>query len=188
MRTLLTALLMAACISPVAAQDELPAISKSNRNDFFIADVILQKYNLKTGQTDEWMKVYNNLSDNGSIQRANDIRWQAQDKETAQKWYRENTSLLGEGGREITSMIPKPVGVDEWNVYGESESMQKMIKSLGLDQNQYFFTFSVDQYVAKIFVATSSQLSVQDAWKFAKEGLRATLIAAGKKTIAGLLL
>lgn len=187
MRSLLVVLMLALFISPVAAQDEPPAISQSNRNDFFIPEAILVKYSMEKGKGDVWMKVYDNYSEGAPIQRINDIRWQATNKEEAQKWYKENTSFLSEGGKEITSMIRKPAGVDEWKVYGASESILQLLNAMGTDQNQYFFTFTVDQYIAKIFVATSSKLSVQDAWVLAKEGLRATLTAAGKKVFAGML-
>ena len=167
--------------------DELPAISVNNK-DFFIPPSICKKYKLESGQADDLMKVYNNLAEDATIQRVNDIRWQAKDKAEAEQWYKDNTSLLGEKAEDITSQLPKPPGVDNWNVYGQSKEMKEMMKSLGVEQNHYNFTFTVDQYVAKIFVATSGKQTLKDAWQLAKEGLKATLKAAGKPKIADLVL
>jgi hypothetical protein len=162
---------------------ELPGISV-NSKEFFIPESVCQKYNLEAGQADNVMKVYNNFSDSAAIQRVNDIRWEAKNKEQAIKWYKDNAALLSEKGEDITDQLPKPAGVESWNVYGQSKEMKEMMKSLGVEQNHYNFTFSVDQFVAKIFVATSGKQTLQDAWKFAKEGLKATLIAVGKPKLA----
>ena len=167
--------------------DELPAIYMNNK-DFFIPQAVCKKYNLQAGQTDDVMKVYNNFADSAGIQRVNDIRWQAKDKAEAQKWYKDNSNLLSEKSEDISSQLSKPPGVDSWNVYGQSKEMKAMMKSLGVEQNHYYFTFTVDQYVAKIFVATSVKKTLKDAWQLAKEGLKATLTAAGKPKQAGLVL
>ena len=166
---------------------ELPAIS-ANSKDFFIPTAICNKYKLEAGQTDSWMKVYNNLADGATIQRVNDIRWQAKDKAEAEQWYKDNANLLSEKADDITSELPKPPGVDSWNVYGQSKEIKEMMKSLGVEQNHYNFTFTVDKYVAKIFVATSGKQTLKDAWQLAKEGLKATLKAAGKPKLAELVL
>lgn len=175
--------------SSIFGQDggELPAIT-TNGKDFFIPANICTKYKLEAGQADDIMKVYNNLSEGATIQRVNDIRWQAKDKAEAMKWYKDNTDLLSEKADDITSQLSKPAGVDSWNVYGQSKEMKEMMKSLGIEQNHYNFTFTVDQYVAKIFVATSGKQTLQEAWQFAKEGLKATLRAAGKPKQAELVL
>ncbi|MEI9946576.1 MAG: hypothetical protein WDN26_20430 [Chitinophagaceae bacterium] len=166
------------------SQDELPAISQSNSKDFFIPASVSKKYSLEKGQEDEWMIVYNNMGDDATIQRVNDIRWQGKTKEAAEKWYDESKQLLSEGSDDITSQMTKPAGVGKWNVYGMNKQMKKMMDAMGVKQNQYNFTFTVDKYVAKIFVSTSEKQTVQDAWKYAKEGLRAMLTASGKKSIA----
>jgi|GEM_PF-5641366 len=173
--------------SAFAQDDELPAIYMNNK-DFFIPPAVCKKYNLVTTQSDNKMKVYGNFADSASIQRLNDIRWMAKDKEEAQKWYKDNISLLSEKADDITSQLSKPPGVDSWNLYGQSKEMKELMKSLGVEQNHYYFTFTVDQYVAKIFVATSIKKTLQDAWQLAKEGLIATLKAAGKPKLAELVL
>ena len=68
------------------------------------------------------------------------------------------------------------------------KEMKKLMESLDVKQNQYTFTFVVDKYVAKIFVGTDNDKTVSDAWIFAKEGLKATLKAAGKPKQAALVL
>jgi hypothetical protein len=163
--------------------DELHSISVNSQN-FFIPEAVCKKYNLEAGQADNIMKVYNNFADSAAIQRVNDIRWEAKNKEQAIKWYKDNTALLSEKAEDITDQLSKPAGVESWNVYGQSKEMKEMMKSLGIEQNHYNFTFTVDQFVAKIFVATSAKQTLQDAWKFAKEGLKATLIAVGKPKLA----
>jgi hypothetical protein len=181
MKILLLCLLLAVGIAPLAAQDEPPAISQSNRNDFFISDAVVRKYNLQLGQHDEWMKVYNYTSADYTIFRVNDIRWQAATRDAAIRWYINNPRTLSEGGKNLTSEIPKPAGVDQFNAYGGNEENTKMMEALGLKQNQFCFTFTVDQFIGKIFVSTTDKLNVHDAWRFAKDGVRATLAAAGKK-------
>ncbi|MES1198320.1 MAG: hypothetical protein ABUL41_03490 [Chitinophagaceae bacterium] len=181
-------LLLLQSVSAFAQDDvELPAISANNK-DFFIPLAVYKKYNMEAGQADDVMKVYNNFADSAAIQRVSDIRWQAKDKAEAQKWYKDNIDLLSEKSENISSQLSQPPGVDSWNVYAQSKEMKEMMKSLGVDQNHYYFTFTVDQYVAKIFVATSAKKTLQDAWQLAKEGLIATLKAAGKPKLAGLVL
>ncbi len=187
MKTFLSGLMLVICINLANAQNEPPAISQPNRNSFFIANNVLQQYNLQLGQNDEYMKVYNNESDQAPVIRVNDIRWQAADKDAAINWYRSNTKTLSEDGKDLSYSISKPVGVDEWNVYGASESNQRMMDALGLKQQQFCFTFTVDQYIGKIFISTNENQNIKDAWALAREGLRATLDASGKKILAGML-
>ncbi|HYM93146.1 MAG TPA: hypothetical protein VET23_03340, partial [Chitinophagaceae bacterium] len=123
-----------------------------------------------------------------TIQRVNDIRWQAENKNEADKWYLANSKLLGEEGKDITTDLAKPAGIDEWNVYGANENIRKMMEAMGVKQKQYCFTFTVEQYIAKIFIGAYENQTLQDVWKLAKEGVRATLSAAGKKKLADLLL
>jgi hypothetical protein len=180
------AILIAGC-SMVNAQ-ELPAITAKNSNSFFIPAVVCSKYKLEAAKGDAWMKVYNNLADKAAVQRVNDIRWQATGKAAAISWYNDNGKLLNEGGHDITASLSKPAGVDAWNVYEASEEMKNMMEAMGVKQNQYTFTFVVDKYVAKIFVGVPDDKTVLDAWKFAKEGLKATLKAAGKPKLAAAVL
>ncbi len=167
---------------------ELPAIAAKNGTAFFIPSVICKKYKLEAAKGDAWMKVYNNLADKAAVQRVNDIRWQATTKAAAIEWYNNNGKMLNEDGNDITDAVTKPAGVDAWNVYEASEEMKNMMEAMGVKQNQFTFTFTVDKYVAKIFVGMADGKSVADAWKFAKEGLKATLKAAGKPKLAALLL
>jgi hypothetical protein len=167
---------------------ELPAPSGKNSPAFFVPAVVCKKYKLEAAKGDAWMKVYNNLADDAAVQRVNDIRWQATNKAAAVSWYNDNGKMLNEGGHDITASVAKPAGVDAWNVYEASKEMQDMMEAMGVKQHQYTFTFVVDKYVAKIFVGTSESKSVEDAWKFAKEGLKATLKAAGKPKLAALVL
>jgi hypothetical protein len=166
---------------------ELPAIAGKNNTAFFVPAVVCKKYKLEAAKGDAWMKVYNNLADKAAVQRVNDIRWQASNKATAIEWYDNNGTMLNEGGQDITEVVAKPVGVDAWNVYEASEEMKSMMKAMGVKQNQYTFTFVVDKYVAKIFIAVPDNKTAMDAWKFAKEGVKATLKAAGKPKQAALL-
>ncbi len=183
-------LLLAAWVmyGTVLQAQELPAIAGKNGAAFFIPAPVCKKYKLEAAQGDAWMKVYNNLADKAIVQRVNDIRWQAESKTAAVDWYNDNGKLLNEGGHDITTILKKPAGVDAWNVYEASEEMKNMMEAMGIKQNQYTFTFTVDKYVAKIFVGVPGDKGVMDAWKFAKEGLKATLKAAGKPKLAALLL
>ena len=187
MKLVLLLLLMQSASAFAQDGNDLPAIS-SNNKDFFIPASICKKYNLDAGQANELMKVYNGPSVDTGIQRVTDIRWQGKDKAKASQWYKANATALSEGGEDIASQLSKPVGVDNWNVYGQSKQTKDLMKSLGIEQNHYNFTFTVDKYVAKIFIATSVKQTVKDAWQLAKEGLKATLTAAGKPKLAELVL
>ncbi len=164
----------------IARVQELPAISTANKDQFFIPVTSLEKYQLKQVQRDDWMRVYNNLADEAVVQRLNDIRWQAASPKAAVKWYSDNTRLLGEGGQDITAQVSRPQGVDEWNVYGMSKEMKELMESLGIKQEHYCFTFTVGQYAGKIFVAAAGGRSAAEAWALAREGVKATLEAAGR--------
>lgn len=166
------------------AQTELPAIDLTTKADFFIPSATTDKYALTQAQDDDFMKVYNNLAADATVQRVNDIRWMAAGKNEADDWYKTNKKLLSEGGDDITTSIKKPAGTGQWNVYTASKQMREMLESFGVKQNHFYFTFTVDRFVAKIFIATSDKQQVTDAWLLAKEGLRATLMAAGKKELA----
>lgn len=154
---------MTISLNSLSQDDELPAISQSNKSEFFIPTSVYKKYNLEKGQEDEWMIIYNNFNDGATIQRVNDIRWQAATKDEAEKWYDKNKQLLSEGSTDISSQLSRPAGVGKWNVYGMNEELKKMMDGLGLKQNQYNFTFTVDKYVAKIFVSTTEKETLQDA-------------------------
>ncbi len=187
MKQLLLCIISSFLVSALTAQ-ELPAISKTNKADFFIPASACSKYKLKAGQTDDWMKVYNNLGDDATIQRVNDIRWEAKTKDEATRWFDQNKKMLGEDGKDITDQLSKPTGIDQWIVYGASESMTRMMEAMGIKQKQYNFTFSIDNYVGKIFVAAADNQTLKDAWNFAREGVKATLKAAGKPKLADLIL
>ena len=167
---------------------EFPAISLKNHDAFFIPSRIIQKYKLEASKSDDWMKVYNKKNTKTFIQRVNDIRWQAKDQLAALAWYTANGKLLNENARDISEKLLKPAGVAAWNIYEASDEMKKLMESMDIKQNQYTFTFVVDKYVAKIFVGTDNDKTVSDAWIFAKEGLKATLKAAGKPKQAALVL
>jgi hypothetical protein len=188
MRRLLALITFFAFSSSMVNAQELPAVSGKNSTAFFVPAVVCKKYKLEAAKGDAWMKVYNNFADKAAVQRVNDIRWLATSKATAITWYNDNGATLNEGGHDITDAVTKPAGADAWNVYEASEEMKTMMEAMGVKQNQYTFTFVVDKYVAKIFVGVAGDKTVMDAWKFAKEGVKATLKAAGKPKLAALLL
>ena len=167
---------------------ELPAITSSNAAAFFIPESVCKKFNITEAKGDAWMKVYNNMEENAKLQRVNDIRWQATSKEEAVQWYKDNKAMLSENGKEVTDQLSMPAAVDAWNVYEANESMKKMMKSMGMKQNQYTYIFVVGKYVAKIFVGTNEATSLKESWVFAKEGLKAILRASGNPKMAELVL
>jgi hypothetical protein len=171
-----------------AQNTELPAIKAKNASAYFIPAATCTKYKLIAAKGDEWMKVYNNTANDATIQRVNDIRWLAISKEDALEWYKNNGAILNEGAKDITKTLPKPVGVDMWNVYEANDEMKDLMDGMGVAQNQYTFTFVVDKIVTKIFIGANEKVSSKDAWAFAKQGSIATLKAIGKGKLAGLVL
>ena len=166
----------------VFAQDkELPAISQKNKDSFFIPAVVCKKYNLEAANGDAWMKVYNNLAGDAAVQRMNDIRWQALSKKEALTWYAGNLQLLSESGEDITAKTKKPAGTDAWNVYEANTRMKQMMEAMGIKQKQYTFTFTVDKYIAKIFVGLRDDQTLADVLKIADEGVKAMIRGAAGK-------
>ena len=186
MKKLILPLLL--CCASAAMAQELPAIVTAKRTAFFIPQQTCTQYQLQAAKGDAWMKVYNNLAENATVQRVNDIRWQAPNKAAALAWYKANGRLLNEGGKDITQSLPQPTGLDAWNVYRPSEEMDNMMEAMGIKQVQYTFTFAVDKYVGKIFVGAAEGQTLEQVWQFAKEGIKATLKAAGKPKLAMLIL
>jgi hypothetical protein len=127
------------------AQTELPAIAAPKRAAFFIPQKACKQYQLQPAQGDAWMKVYNNLAEGATVQRVNDIRWQAANKAAALAWYKANYKLLSEGGQEVEDGLPEPTGMDAWNVYRPSKEMSDMMEAMGVKQEQFTFTFVVDK-------------------------------------------
>lgn len=176
------------CSSLVMAQTELPAIAAAKRAAFFIPAITCSQYKLEPAKGDAWMKVYNNMGEGATVQRVNDIRWQGTNKANALAWYKANGKILNEGGKDITGSLTHPTGLDAWNVYRPSEEMDNMMEAMGIKQVQYTFTFVVDKYVGKIFVGAAEGQTLEQVWQFAKEGIKATLKAAGKPKLAALIL
>ena len=172
-------LLTLAAFLTTNAQEELPPVS-ANGIKFFVPAETIEKYKLKSANDDEWMKTYNSKENNAAVQRLVDIRWEAKTKAEAQEWFNANKKLLGEGGDDITSQLIQPAGTDGWKVYTTSKENKKLFEAMGVKQNQYSFTFTVDRYVAKIFIATDEHQSLSDAWELGAEGLRAVLQAVAK--------
>jgi hypothetical protein len=180
--------LLLLCSAFVMAQTELPAIAAAKRAAFFIPQKTCNLYKLEPARGDAWMKVYNNMTESATVQRVNDIRWQASNKAAALAWYKANYRLLSEGGQEVEDGLPEPTGVDVWNVYSPSKEMSDMMEAMGVKQQQFTFTFVVDKYVGKIFVGAADGQTLEQVWQFAKEGVKATLKAAGKPKLAALIL
>ncbi|MBL0146550.1 MAG: hypothetical protein IPP48_13245 [Chitinophagaceae bacterium] len=176
------------CTNIFSQNAELPAITTQNAQTFFIPNATCIKYKLIAGNSDAWMKVYNNTAETATIQRVNDIRWQATAKTKAIEWYKNNAALLNEGAKDISGKLNPPVGVDAWNVYEANDEMQSMMEAMGIKQKQYTFTFVVDKIVAKIFIGANEKVTLAQAWQFAKHGLIATLKASGKTKLAQLVL
>jgi hypothetical protein len=179
MKFILVAIAALTLASAAKSQGELPPIA-ANRMAFYIPEKSLSAYSLKEAQHDEWMMVYDNFEKDAAVQRVVDIRWEAKTKEEAASWFDANTKLLGEGGDDITNEVKKPAMVDSWTIYTPSKESKDLFKSMGVEQNQYIFAFTVDKYVAKIFIATGAKQTVMDAWQLGWEGLTALLNASGK--------
>jgi hypothetical protein len=166
------------------AQKELPAINTGNKDKFFIPAATLKANKLKAGQKDAWMRVYNSADTAVLIDRVVDIRWQADSKAAAIKWYDENGAILNEGGVDKTSSMPALAGFDRFNIYVMSPKMREMNDAFGIKLEMYYFTFVADKYVGKIFVSGKEKLTLMKAALFAKAGLKATFTAAGRKAMA----
>ena len=71
-------------------------------------------------------------------------------------------------------------------VFREGEKMRKMNAAFGLTLYMYYFIFTVDNYVAKVFVSSEKKITAEEAAVFAREAAR-RLKAAGSWTGLDLL-
>ncbi|MEP7256544.1 MAG: hypothetical protein ABI666_12265 [Ferruginibacter sp.] len=162
------------------------AVIKKNADAFYIPAATIKKFNFKATTGSPGRKAYENLA-NPKLIVLDDYRWEAASRDEALSWYNDKLNMLeylGGNDKDITNKMSSPVGVDAWNVYEMNDEAKKMGEIMGLKQSAYSFTFIVDRYVAKIYIQVDAVATLKEAWDLAKEGLKATLSASGKTSLA----
>ena len=157
-------------ITTINAQDHF--IPKDKWSDkFYISDDYAKSKGLKLVETNELLKAWNAEDENATIFRVVDIRFYFKTAAEAKKYLEDNIKELSEEGDAIKETIK----IDKTNnlkCYTENEAMRQMNKAFGIDSYMYFYLFTIDNYVAKVFVNTTKQISANDAADFAREAAK----------------
>ncbi len=164
---LLTLLVSFTCLN---AQDHF--IPKDKWSDkFYISDDYAKSKGLKLVETNELLKAWNAEEDTATVFRVVDICFWFKDAAEAKKYLEDNIKELSEEGDAIKETI-KIDKAGNIKCYTENEAMRQMNKAFGIDSYMYFYLFTIDNYVAKVFVNTTKQISANDAADFAREAAK----------------
>jgi len=147
---------------------------------FFVADTFMAQNGLQL-KSDEnpHMRVWYNPLKTSKYKTVNDIRIGFENHKAALKFFKKNLKGNSENGTEIHPSLVIP-GISDLHVYKESDQMVKDNKVSGLNQRYYFFLFLVDYVYVKVFVATDTSTTVEEAAVFAKEAAKTMHLVFGK--------
>ena len=141
----------------------------------YIDSTFCSNYNLKniTGKFKR-MNVWNNPLnyDAKDFMRVCDIRWLFKDKFEAEAFHKKFLPVNSESGEEITNSKVYIENVTQLKIFRENAQARKMNEGFGLSMNFYYFIFIVDNCVAKVFVNTKTNVTVEQAAVFAKEAAK----------------
>jgi hypothetical protein len=150
-------------------------------DNLFIADAFFAKYNLTLGpQTSPHIKDWSSMDRANKFGVVDDIRWEFDDAAKAADYHAKNLKVNSESGLEIQSRIYIP-GVMNLHVYRESKSITDLNKEMGIDTKEFYFLFTIDKVVAKVFVSVNGDVSADDASVFPKEAAKTIKKALGIK-------
>lgn len=152
----------------VAARNLGPPGPKSSGpiSRLFLPQTLLAKYKLRRVMARGNFQVWLNSNHKALIQRVVDVRWLFKTAAAAQVFYKKNIKRISEGAREIQSHGINGVAGDLRVFHKGPDS--RLLKSLKLRLNMYFFVFSVDRALAKVFVVGAERLTLQQAAPLAR--------------------
>lgn len=101
-----------------------------------------------------------------------DIRWLFKDKSEAEAFHKKFLTVNAEFGEEIKNSKVAIDGVTQLRIFRENEQTRKTNEGFGFPMNFYYFIFVVDNCVAKVFVNTKTNVTVEQAAVFAKEAAK----------------
>ncbi len=163
-------LVFLACLA--SAQDEKPTIPKDKWSKaFYVSDEFCKTKGLDPGETNQFLRVWNNSDENAKFSRVVDIRYYFSSPAEAASYLSNHTKELSENGDPVKTKINIP-GTENLKVFTENEAMRKMNASLGLKMKMYFFLFTVKNFVAKVFISSEKDITATDASIFAVEAAK----------------
>ncbi len=184
MKSILTFFCLALSISSASAQfseleKEFMAFEQTHEDSLaqnvYIDSSFCSKYYLKNiTQKFKRMNVWQSQSksETNGYMRICDIRWQFKDNFEATSFHNKFISVNSEFGEEIKNSGILIDNTTHLKIFRENGQARKMNESFGSPMNFYYFIFVVDNYVAKVFVNTKTNITVDQAVIFAKEAAR----------------
>jgi hypothetical protein len=167
MKYLVTILLAAvSCLAQAQSEHFVPKDKWSKA--LYLSDEFCANKGMEPGETNELLRVWNNLKENAVFTRVVDIRWYFSSPQEAANYLQKNIVELSEKGNEITSPPSIPYA-SNLRVFKDGKDVIKLNAALGLTSHMYFFLFTEKNYVAKVFISTEKDLPVADVAIFAKE-------------------
>ena len=157
-------------ITAINAQDHFIPKNKWSEK-FYISDDYAKSKGLKLVETNDLLKAWNAEEENATIFRVVDIRFYFKDAAEAKKYLEDNIKELSEDG----DAIKETIAIDKANnlkCFTENEAMRQMNKAFGIESYMYFYLFTIDNYVAKVFVNTTKQVAASEAADFAREAAK----------------
>ena len=149
-------------------------------DNLFIADAFFVKYNLTLGpRTSPHIRDWSTIDRTSKIGVVDDVRWEFDNAEKAAEYHAKNLKVNSESGLEIQAKIYIP-GALNLHIYRESKSITDLNKEMGIDTKEFYFLFTIDKVVAKVFVSVNGDVSVNDASVFAIEAAKTIKKALGK--------
>jgi len=150
-------------------------LNDSLTQSLYIDSTFCSTYNLKNiTQKFKRMNVWSNPLnyDSKDFMRVCDIRWLFKDKFEAEAFQKKFLPVNSEFGEEITNSKISIENVTQLKIFRENAQARKMNEGFGLPMNFYYFLFIVDNCVAKVFVNTKTNVTVEQAAVFAKEAAK----------------
>lgn len=176
MKLLLTALCIA--LSALAlAQNDHPIPQSKWLKDFFLSDEFCASKGLQPGEIRQSFRVWNYKEVDNRIQRVVDVRWYLSSPAEAVAYLNENYARMSERGVPISTKITIPQA-ENVMAFRESDGTRKLNRDLGIKMNMYYFLFTVKNYVAKVFISSEKDISIDEALAFANEAARRLNAAA----------
>jgi hypothetical protein len=163
-------ILVALCSFAVAAQEHSIPKEKWSKS-FFISDEFCAAKGLKPSETNTLLRVWNGNTKGEGLSRVVDIRWYFAKPQEAAQYLTDNIKELSENGDELTTGITIKDAAN-LRVFRESAGMRKLNEGLGTTIYMYYFLFTVDNCVAKVFVSTEKKISTEQAADFAREAAK----------------
>jgi hypothetical protein len=149
-------------------------------SSLFLGEKELQPFGVKSleSKPNPHMKMWTNSDAKADISRIIDIRWLFPTAADAQYFHVTTIRENSESSQPVTQLNIPSFGQNLLVFMRGSDD--PMLKAMKLDMHMYYFLFYHDKVVAKVFIAGSSKLKLEDAAKIGR--LAAEMLASGKES------